>query len=80
MRSPLFLQLAQPIRFLLEYTGTKFNDKAYSCTGEAPNWDRSSWTDVKPTIGLDFPNLPYYIDGRLMIYTTFTKNKVWVKS
>lgn len=54
--------LAQPIRLLLEYTGTKFEDKYYVC-GEAPGYDKSCWFDVKFTLGLDFPNLPYYIDG-----------------
>jgi glutathione S-transferase len=56
-------QLAQPIRLLLEYTGTKFEDKHMSC-GPAPDFDRSCWTNVKPTVGLDFANLPYYIDGK----------------
>jgi len=58
--------LAQPIRLLLAYTETPFEDKLYSC-GPPPDWDRSSWTNEKFTLGLDFPNLPYYIDGDLKI-------------
>ncbi|KAK4306257.1 hypothetical protein Pmani_021906 [Petrolisthes manimaculis] len=54
--------LAQPIRLLLEYTGTEFEDKYYEC-GPAPDYDKSCWFDVKNKLGLDFPNLPYYIDG-----------------
>ncbi|KAG9328114.1 hypothetical protein JZ751_016329 [Albula glossodonta] len=54
--------LAQPIRLLLEYTGTKYEDKFYSC-GEAPNYDKSCWFDEKHTLGMDFPNLPYLEDG-----------------
>ncbi|XP_032898795.1 glutathione S-transferase Mu 3-like [Amblyraja radiata] len=54
--------LAQPIRLLLEYTGTAYEEKLYSC-GDAPSYDRSCWTDVKTKLGLDFPNLPYLIDG-----------------
>ncbi|XP_051890644.1 glutathione S-transferase Mu 1-like [Pristis pectinata] len=54
--------LAQPIRLLLEYTGTTYEEKFYSC-GDAPTYDSSSWTDVKMKLGLDFPNLPYLIDG-----------------
>nr|QST14956.1 GSTmu3a protein [Diaphanosoma celebensis] len=54
--------LAQPIRLLLAYTGTEFEDKYYVC-GPAPDYDKSCWFDVKYTLGLDFPNLPYYIDG-----------------
>lgn len=47
---------------MLEYIGIKFEDKEYSC-GPAPDFDRSDWLKVKYTLGLDFPNLPYYIDG-----------------
>ncbi|XP_048409515.1 glutathione S-transferase Mu 3-like [Stegostoma tigrinum] len=58
--------LAQPIRLLLEYTGTAYEEKLYSC-GEAPNYDKSCWFDVKSKLGLDFPNLPYLIDGDVKI-------------
>ncbi|XP_078402473.1 glutathione S-transferase Mu 1-like [Cetorhinus maximus] len=58
--------LAQPIRLLLEYTGTEYEEKFYSC-GEAPNYDKSCWFDVKPKLGLDFPNLPYLLDGDVKI-------------
>ncbi|XP_036389846.1 glutathione S-transferase Mu 3-like [Megalops cyprinoides] len=54
--------LAQPIRLLLEYTGTKYEEKFYSC-GEAPNYDKSCWFDEKEKLGMDFPNLPYLEDG-----------------
>lgn len=62
--------LAQPIRFLLEYTGTEFTDTQFVVKGEAPNWDRSHWLDVKFTKGLAFPNLPYYIDGDVKLTQT----------
>lgn len=54
--------LAQPIRLLLGYTETDFEDKHYVC-GPPPDYDRSSWLNEKFTLDLDFPNLPYYIDG-----------------
>ncbi|KAM7404603.1 hypothetical protein PAMP_011936 [Pampus punctatissimus] len=54
--------LAQPVRLLLEYTGTKYEDKFYVC-GEAPNFDKSCWFDEKYKLGMDFPNLPYLEDG-----------------
>ncbi|XP_006785619.1 glutathione S-transferase Mu 3-like [Neolamprologus brichardi] len=54
--------LAQPIRLLLEYTGEEYEDKYYVC-GEAPNYDKTCWIDVKNKLGLDFPNLPYLLDG-----------------
>nr|XP_023649215.1 glutathione S-transferase Mu 3-like [Paramormyrops kingsleyae] len=54
--------LAQPIRLLLEYTGTKYEEKLYSC-GEAPDYDKSCWFDEKEKLGMYFPNLPYLEDG-----------------
>ena len=54
--------IAEPVRMMLEYCGISYDDKRYAC-GDAPTFDRSAWLDVKPTLGLDFPNLPYYIDG-----------------
>lgn len=58
--------LAQPIRLLLEYTGTEFEDKLYEC-GPAPTYDKSCWFDIKHDLGLDFPNLPYYVDGDVKV-------------
>ncbi|CAG0904832.1 unnamed protein product [Cyprideis torosa] len=67
--------LAQPIRLLLHYTGTEFEDKYYVC-GPAPTFDKSSWLSVKTSLGLDFPNasnrqwegsLPYYIEDDVKI-------------
>ena len=47
--------MANPIRFLLEYAGADYEDVQYD--------EPSKWFDVKHEMGLDFPNLPYYIDG-----------------
>ncbi|XP_067025585.1 glutathione S-transferase Mu 3-like [Acropora muricata] len=58
--------LAESIRLLLHYTGTEFKDERYEC-GDAPDYNRDSWFSVKFTLGLDFPNLPYYIDGDIKI-------------
>ncbi|XP_040854605.1 glutathione S-transferase Mu 1 isoform X4 [Ochotona curzoniae] len=54
--------LALPIRTLLEYTGTSYEEKHYRM-GDAPDYDRSQWLNEKFKLGLDFPNLPYLIDG-----------------
>uniref|UniRef100_A0A4W4FVM4 glutathione transferase n=1 Tax=Electrophorus electricus TaxID=8005 RepID=A0A4W4FVM4_ELEEL len=54
--------LAQPIRLLLEYTGTQYEEKFYSC-GEAPNYDKNCWFEEKAKLKMDFPNLPYLEDG-----------------
>jgi len=61
--------LAQPIRLLLAYTGTEFEDKMYQC-GPGPTYDRSAWMDVKFTLGLDFPNLPYYMEKNVSLTGT----------
>lgn len=52
---------AQPIRFLLEFTGTEYEDKQYNF-GPPPTFDASEWRDEKTELGLLLPNLPYYID------------------
>ncbi|XP_069489082.1 glutathione S-transferase Mu 4-like isoform X2 [Ambystoma mexicanum] len=59
-------ELAHSIRLLLEYTGTEYEDKMYTC-GPAPDYDKSGWLKEKETLGLDFPNLPYFIDGPLKL-------------
>ncbi|ODM89120.1 Glutathione S-transferase Mu 2 [Orchesella cincta] len=61
--------LAQPIRLLLEYTGTEWEDKLYAC-GPAPDFDKSCWFPIKESLGLDFPNLPYLIDGDVKLSQT----------
>ena len=53
---------AQPIRLLLHYTNTPFEDVLY-VQGDGPEFSRKEWFDVKFNLGLDFPNLPYYIAG-----------------
>ena len=58
--------LAQPIRMLLHYTNTPFEDVLY-VQGDGPEFSRKEWLDVKFDLGLDFPNLPYYIEGDLKL-------------
>uniref|UniRef100_A0A8C2TA07 Glutathione S-transferase n=1 Tax=Coturnix japonica TaxID=93934 RepID=A0A8C2TA07_COTJA len=43
--------------------GPPIEDKLYSCGKQPPNYDKSQWINEKEKLGLDFPNLPYYIDG-----------------
>ncbi|XP_045672988.1 glutathione S-transferase Mu 1-like [Phyllostomus hastatus] len=54
--------LAHAIRLLLEYTDSSYEEKRYPM-GDAPDFDRSQWLNEKFKLGLDFPNLPYLIDG-----------------
>ncbi|KAM7539374.1 hypothetical protein Aperf_G00000053357 [Anoplocephala perfoliata] len=46
---------AEVCRLLLRYCGVEFKDKRYATP--------SYWFSTKFNLGLDFPNLPYYIDG-----------------
>ncbi|GFY41278.1 glutathione S-transferase [Trichonephila inaurata madagascariensis] len=48
--------LAQPIRYLLHHEKEDFEDRRYLFTD-------NTWQNEKYALGLDFPNLPYYIDG-----------------
>ncbi|XP_052554132.1 glutathione S-transferase 2 isoform X2 [Tympanuchus pallidicinctus] len=54
--------LAHPIRLLLEYTETPYQERLYR-DGPARESDPSDWSHEKEKLGLDFPNLPYLIDG-----------------
>uniref|UniRef100_A0A3B5LEB5 glutathione transferase n=1 Tax=Xiphophorus couchianus TaxID=32473 RepID=A0A3B5LEB5_9TELE len=50
------------IRLMLEYTKANYKEKFY-VVGDAPGFDKSCWFNEKFKLGLDFPNLPYLIDG-----------------
>ena len=39
--------------------------------GEGPEFDKTSWFDGKFSHGLDFPNLPYLMDGEVKLTQTF---------
>jgi len=52
--------LVQPVRFILKYTETEFEEKWYEI---APDLSRESWLKEKFTLGLELPNLPYFIEG-----------------
>ena len=52
--------LGEPSRLLLRYKGVEWKDAAISSTDEgAGKW----FSETKESLGLDFPNLPYLIDG-----------------
>ena len=72
--------LAQQLRTQLAYCGVEFEDKTYDVTGDADaGWDRSAWLDVKFTLGMDYPNLPYMIDGDAKITETAAIHKYIAK-
>ncbi len=49
------VQLGECIRYLLSHAGVDFVNKRIDDMGE--------WQREKYTLGLDFPNLPYYMEG-----------------
>lgn len=63
--------LASPIKYLLAYREVEYTDKLYNI-GPAPDFDRSEWLNEKETLGLDFPNLPYLLDGDVKLSQVIT--------
>ena len=55
-----------PIKYVLEYLGVPYNAVHYEQT-DGPEFSKDAWFSVKFTLGFDFPNLPYLIDGDLKI-------------
>ena len=61
--------LASQIRYEMVYLGVDYEEHQYE-QGDAPDFDRSSWLTVKETLGLQFPNLPYLLDGNMKLTET----------
>lgn len=57
--------LAQAIRYQLIYQNIDFVDYYHKHTEDIQS--RQIWLDQKDSFGLDFPNLPYFIDSDLRI-------------
>jgi len=54
--------VGQQVRFLLEYVGAKYEEKQYTIE------NHNEWfLEDKVSLGLQFSNLPYYIDGDLKL-------------
>jgi len=58
--------LGQVTRLLAEYAGLPYVDKRYKA-GPPPDYNRDIWLKEKFNLGLDFPNLPYIIDGDIKV-------------
>ncbi|KAM5257049.1 glutathione S-transferase Mu 1 isoform 5-T5 [Ctenodactylus gundi] len=54
--------LGHAIRLLLEYTDSSYEERRY-IMGNAPDYGSEWLKEKKFKLGLDFPNLPYLIDG-----------------
>lgn len=57
--------LAQGIRYQLIYMGVEYNDIQFAFK-EGEN-HRAEWEKHKFNLGLEMPNLPYFIDGNVKI-------------
>jgi len=61
-----FRGLGQPIRLLLAYLEVDYENKVYKNLGP-PDYISMEWRNEKFGLGLEFPNLPYWIDGDVKI-------------
>jgi glutathione S-transferase len=71
--------LATAIRLLLTYAAEDFEDRMYDVIEEkkkvttdgttttTTTWNREAWLVQKETLSLDFPNLPFLLDGDVRI-------------
>jgi len=55
----------------LHYKEVEFDDKLYQI-GPAPEFQHPEWVADKQTLDVDFPNLPYYIDGDIKLTQSIT--------
>ena len=57
------------VQYMLEICKLNYVYKQYE-VGDPPEYSKKEWTDEKYLLGLDFPNLPYLIDGDIKITET----------
>ncbi|XP_070574581.1 glutathione S-transferase Mu 1-like isoform X4 [Ptychodera flava] len=69
-RLPEDYMFGQPIRYLAEYIGIDYEEKRYEM-GPAPDFSMDDWMKEKYTLGLEFPNLPYMIDGDVKLTQSY---------
>nr|AMO13198.1 glutathione S-transferase [Panonychus citri] len=61
--------LGDPIRLLLAQADVEYELKTYNI-GAAPEYSKDDFRSGANELGLDFPNLPYYIDGDVKLSQT----------
>ncbi|KAF0304412.1 Glutathione S-transferase class-mu isozyme 1 [Amphibalanus amphitrite] len=56
--------LGQASRFILEYTGEEYQDVRFDAINAKEKWQEEK---TKNPHGLEFPNLPFYVDGDIKL-------------
>ena len=56
------------MRYILGYAGVDYQEKTYDVLSEE---GRAAWGAAKPSLPLDFPNLPHWIDGDFTLSESF---------
>ena len=54
------------VHYLLNYCAVDYNQKIYK-RGPAPEFSKSAWLKHRDEVELQFPNLPYLIDGEVKL-------------
>lgn len=62
------------IRYQMHYMGVDYNMEEYE-QGDGPEFCKAVWIDEKFNLGLDFPNLPYLMDGDVSMTETVPIHK-----
>jgi len=62
--------LGQPIRFLLAYLNVDYEHRVYEYGPLDPDLICEDYRKERYTMGLDFPNLPYWIDSKVKLCET----------
>ena len=63
-----------PIRYQLAYMGIDIQLVEYEM-GNAPSFSQSEWKRDKDNLGLDFPDLPYFVHNEVRITDNFAIHK-----
>ena len=64
--------LASNLRYQLAYQGVDYEMVEYE---QADDFSVEEWTSVKFTLGFEFPNLPYFVDGDFKMTETMPIHK-----
>ena len=62
--------LVELARLILEFGSKPYKMEWYK-NGPPPEHNPSEWTEKKFNLGLEFPNLPYLVDGELRMTESF---------